>query len=356
MARKLTDEQEKEICRLYLEENIKLVEIGKIYKIHAVAIGNCLRRNNIEIRKVIVEINTGDKFGRWTVINEADKRGYNRYFLCECSCPDKTRKEVWYSDLKRGRSQSCGCLHKETTIKRQLNSGKDYTGQIFGRLTVLYEVERNKQGGRQVIAQCSCPDKTIKKYALSSLRHELTSSCGCYNRERAIRDATLQVKDYQERHPLFCKVEEIRDCENGLGIEVTCKHCKEWFVPTRNQLNDRVRAIEKPNEKYFSRENNFYCPGKCRQECDVYGTKTTPKSLRNVKKKARCHQQTNKKALLDNQFDKYGYYHCEKCGNPFERKELIIHHNILVGKDHTEADNMAHQIITCLGCHEHKGC
>jgi len=64
----------------------------------------------------------------------------------------------------------------------------------------------------------------------------------------------------------------------------------------------------------------------------------------------------NKKQLLDLQFDKYGYNFCEKCGKEFSVGELDLHHNIMMSKDHAEADNMSHQILVCKKCHIREGC
>lgn len=352
---KFPEEQIEEICRLY-KEGVKTVKLEEYFGINRKIISRCLKENNINVSKRI-EINPGDKFGRWTVIDETNKKNDKRYFLCECSCINKTRKEVSLDNLKNGRGKSCGCLGEEKNSERLLGSGIDHTGKVFGRLTVLYEVERDKRGARQVMAQCSC-DGNIKKYNLKSLVRGQTTSCGCYASERIKERFTYRVKDHQEKHPLFCKVEEIRDCEYEPGIEVRCKHsdCRKWFKPATNKLWVRIAAIETPNPKYPGIECNLYCSDKCKQDCDISGAQKTPKSLRNVVKQSRCSQRTNRKALLDLQIDECGYNYCEKCGKEFDASDLIIHHNIMVGVDHTMADDMSHQILICKEHHEHKGC
>lgn len=62
---------------------------------------------------------TGKIFGRWKVLYQTEDHvnpNNNRHvpmWMCECSCENKTRKTVSGSELKRGRSKSCGCLAKE---------------------------------------------------------------------------------------------------------------------------------------------------------------------------------------------------------------------------------------------------
>lgn len=61
---------------------------------------------------------TGKKFGRLTVIERAEdyispKGQHSTQWLCECSCPKHTKLIVSAQSLKKGVTQSCGCLQKE---------------------------------------------------------------------------------------------------------------------------------------------------------------------------------------------------------------------------------------------------
>lgn len=61
---------------------------------------------------------TGRKFGKWTVIQQAedyiDPKGVRHAkWLCECSCEDHTRRNVSDGHLKGGRSTSCGCSRRK---------------------------------------------------------------------------------------------------------------------------------------------------------------------------------------------------------------------------------------------------
>lgn len=66
---------------------------------------------------------TGREFGKLKVIQQTedyiDPKG--RHFakwLCECSCKDNSIISVSGADLKRGRTTSCGCYHKEQMAER----------------------------------------------------------------------------------------------------------------------------------------------------------------------------------------------------------------------------------------------
>lgn len=61
-----------------------------------------------------VEVNPGDRFGRWTVIEEAEPItfpiGNKRACLVECACG--VRRRVVLGALRAGRSTQCGTCHK----------------------------------------------------------------------------------------------------------------------------------------------------------------------------------------------------------------------------------------------------
>ena len=54
---------------------------------------------------------SGQRFGRWTAISEAPKRGKSRVWNCICDCG--TQKEVWLEALVSGKSTSCDCFRLE---------------------------------------------------------------------------------------------------------------------------------------------------------------------------------------------------------------------------------------------------
>jgi hypothetical protein len=68
----------------------------------------------------------GAKFGRWTVIGDSEPSGldnnYHTYVPCRCECG--TERKVTKHHLLSGRSSSCGCLHKEITVKLLTKHGE----------------------------------------------------------------------------------------------------------------------------------------------------------------------------------------------------------------------------------------
>lgn len=54
----------------------------------------------------------GVRFGRLTVVSSGGKIGNQRAWICKCECGNTTRP-IRGASLRRGDTQSCGCLRKE---------------------------------------------------------------------------------------------------------------------------------------------------------------------------------------------------------------------------------------------------
>lgn len=64
---------------------------------------------------------TGVKFGRLTVIKRDDTKDSKVKWICKCLCGNY--KPVYGSYLRSGETESCGCLRKESLIKRSTKHG-----------------------------------------------------------------------------------------------------------------------------------------------------------------------------------------------------------------------------------------
>lgn len=55
----------------------------------------------------------GERFGRLVVVGRAPNKGRHSAWLCRCDCGNETT--VFGTNLRRGLTASCKCLHKERT-------------------------------------------------------------------------------------------------------------------------------------------------------------------------------------------------------------------------------------------------
>lgn len=125
------------------------------------------------------KVKVGEKFGRWTVIGEAERdKGGRQRWLCRCECGRE--KPVETNHLNSRASQSCGCLSAERATERQ---SKAEVGHHYGRLTVIERSGQQNDGKWLWRCRCNCGSECI--VLGKDLRSGNTQSCGCLRRELA---------------------------------------------------------------------------------------------------------------------------------------------------------------------------
>ena len=122
---------------------------------------------------------TGQRFGRLVAIHQTDKRK-NRCVIWECKCDCGNVVEVQSTNLRKGSTKSCGCLHRELCTQLGKNSVKDITGQRFGRLVAIRLMDERKKG--LTVWECKCDCGNMTQVLYSNLQGENTKSCGCLHK------------------------------------------------------------------------------------------------------------------------------------------------------------------------------
>ena len=133
---------------------------------------------------------TGEKFGRWTVIEkdeEASKKYGRVYFRCRCDCG--VERSVCAKDLRNGKSLSCGCLQREATSKA---TREDLTGKRFGRLVAL-EIDEDKSHNGIIYWKCKCDCGSITSVQTRNLNSGAIKSCGCIKKEISSRPNKYEI-------------------------------------------------------------------------------------------------------------------------------------------------------------------
>ena len=128
----------------------------------------------------VLEI-AGKKFKNLTVVSRAEnnKFGQSRW-LCKCSCGSEV--VVSGTALKNGKSKSCGCLRSKHKI--------NLIGKRFGLLEVKsFAYSKPKRTFWNCV--CDCGNELITRG--DSLRKGKTQSCGCYQKESAIKTGKEKV-------------------------------------------------------------------------------------------------------------------------------------------------------------------
>jgi len=113
---------------------------------------------------------SGQRFGRLTVTGRTVNQNDRVMWLCRCDCGNDA--VVSGHALRRGMTESCGCLSKQRAWS---TDPVDLVGQRFGRLTVVARHRTNHQARWDCVCDCG-NTKTVDH---SRLVRGITKSCGC---------------------------------------------------------------------------------------------------------------------------------------------------------------------------------
>jgi len=158
----------------------------------------------VKKKKEDKKIEVGFTNNRLTVIGESTFINNRYYYLCRCSCSNKTEFYVRKDSLLNGHTKSCGCLNKEKIA-------------VYGKL-------KNKHGesyGKNRTLEYNCWQVMIQR---------------CTN----------------EKNPNYSRY-------GGRGITV----CDRWLKSFENFISDMGR---KPKKEYSIERvdvNGNYCPENC---------------------------------------------------------------------------------------------
>lgn len=203
---------------------------------------------------------TGRRYGSWVVLGRDESRSYTRtrkttYWLCRCDCG--AEKSVRGQHLRKGITTSCGCRF----------TGLDLTGLRFGRLVAFSIARRSSRG--VVYWSCRCDCGGSAEVSSENLRVGQTTSCGCYQRERA-SEANFRhgLCDSRQYHSWAGMVQRCTNRDSpawdnygGRGVYV----CERWLNSAKNFLDDM--GDPPPGDYSIDRIDNGggYTCGKCDQ-------------------------------------------------------------------------------------------
>lgn len=86
---------------------------------------------------------SGDKYGRWVVINDVGMINNDHIVYCLCECG--IYKNVIFASLKSGVSRSCGCLNRENSSKASKKHGFGGNGRDI-KPSKLYSIWNGIKG------------------------------------------------------------------------------------------------------------------------------------------------------------------------------------------------------------------
>lgn len=124
---------------------------------------------------------SGQRFGRLVANSFAYSKGGKAFWNCQCDCGNTT--VVSTTNLRSGKTSSCGCKKLEAAIQNIQDKKKNLVpmiGKKFGRLLVVDRAVNTEKG---VAYRCRCDCGNDLIVLGESLRSGNTKSCGCFAQE-----------------------------------------------------------------------------------------------------------------------------------------------------------------------------
>lgn len=219
----------------------------------------------------------GQRFGRLVVTRKKEnnpndpikqrRTGAWWYTDCDCGTKDFIAKGSY---LRAGRVKSCGCYNKIASHDKNMI---DLTGQKYGMLTVIEEVQRDSFHKSQSLlwrCMCDCGNETI--VPSNALRTGKTVSCGCLTskNEMVIRNylSSIDINYIKQYH-----FDDLRSPLTGwlLKFDIAVLDDDENVVflieydGEQHEYGSRFAPTQEENDKKFKRTKlydhlkNEYC-------------------------------------------------------------------------------------------------
>lgn len=154
----------------------------------------------------------GQKFNSLTVLELSEVRRGKKIWLCKCDC-GKTAQATGYS-LETGKTKSCGCSHREASIKNaRIGSDKILLPNNGGAIRALYRIYKR-----------SARERNIASFNLSLevFQKLISQNCQYCGTPPSQRFKWVSTGDY-----MYNGIDRI---DNNIGYEISnvipcCKNC-----------------------------------------------------------------------------------------------------------------------------------
>lgn len=180
----------------------------------------------------------GQKFGRLLALEEVGSINNKVHwrFLCDCG----TETVLAATFVKRGHTQSCGCLREERSREAVV---RDISGERFGRLLALNRAG-SANGRIQWLCRCDCGTEVLRPS--KNLTNGTAVSCGCRKNEPGKGDP-LTSQFIRDRAGAYSH--QRRATLRGVGGSFTAEQIADLLKKQRGKCPWCGCSIKKKYEK-----------------------------------------------------------------------------------------------------------
>lgn len=208
----------------------------------------------------------------------------------------------------------------------------------------FYRDSKRRDGLRSYCKKC---DNNLNKKFFNENRDKKLKQnreWGRKNKDKKTEKAASPVKfnDKAKNRILITKYEKTKESKDGFLL-IPCAYCGEWIKATRQQIANRMAAINGSAPG----ENRIYCSDVCKKACPIYWTSSRPKTQQPI---------TSREVSphLRQEVFKRDQYTCQKCGQHKDtlNESIHCHHIFPIINNPIEAEDINNCITLCATCHQ----
>lgn len=221
------------------------------------------------------------------------------------------------------------------------------------RQKIYYEKDKEKKAAYDKLRYNSLYEKELKDRSIKRRKNYLN------NRERDLakmyeywennkdiinknnRKNAKSNAVYLDTFDKLTVEERPRLSKDGTSLEVKCRYCGKYFIPTKAYVGRRISALRGTSKH----EGALYCSEGCKQACPIYGKHKYPRGFK--KASSREVQPQLRQLVLER--DNWA---CQKCGKAVDECELHCHHILPINESPIESADISNCITLCKNCHK----
>lgn len=213
------------------------------------------------------------------------------------------RGRIWYQENKEN-------VAKRAKLWRTNNKEKRIRYRLDNKETIIKSDKQYRKKNKEVIA------KSGIRYRTSNAKYDLF-----YDK--------LTVDESPKLH------------KDGVSLEVKCKYCNKYFVPSYDSTKARVRALNETSKG----ANHLYCSEECKAACSIYHMKEWSRGFKHV---------TSREVLPDLRqiVLERDNWTCQICDKTIEEVQLHCHHMDPVVQNPMFQNDMDSCVTLCKDCHK----
>ena len=154
------------------------------------------------------------------------------------------------------------------------------------------------------------------------------------------KKASLSDAEYIKYHDKLTVDESPRKAEDGIYLEVKCRYCGKYFIPTNREVSHRINALNNTGGS-----KSLYCSKGCKQACPIYNQQVNIKGFKKATSREVQPQLRQMVLARDN-------WKCQICNKTSDEVQLHCHHILPINESPIESADISNCVTLCKTCHK----